>query len=460
MADDRPRKHPVDEVLPIPKLAMYGFQHVLAFYAGAVVVPILLAGALGLSPEQLVYLINADLFTCGIATIVQSLGFWKIGIRLPIVQGVTFTAVAPMIAIGQGANGGTAALLAIYGATITAGLVMFLLAPYLGRVLRLFPPVVTGTVLTIMGLVLLPNAITDAAGGAAAKGVPGEFGSWKHLAYAGGTLLFILALYRLRRPFLSSIAVLLGLVGGTLVSFALGDTDFDQVGKSDWLGVTTPFHFGTPTFHIGAILAMLLVMMVTVVETVGDSKAVGEIVGKDVSDDDITRALRADGASTFLGGTLNAFPYTCFAQNVGLVRLTGVRSRFVVVAAGVIMMVLGLFPKAAAYVAAIPSDVLGGAAIAMFGMVAVVGIQTLAKADLRQERNALVVAISIGMALVPTTLPAFGDNMPRDLAALLDSGITLGSLTAILLNLVFNVFTRTPPSGPGEIPAAEPSKAA
>jgi xanthine permease len=445
-------KHPVDEVLPIPRLALYGFQHVLAFYAGAVVVPILVAGALGLSGEQLVYLINADLFTCGIATIIQSLGFWKFGIRLPIVQGVTFTAVAPMIAIGQGAENGTAALLAIYGATITAGLVMMLVAPFLGRVLRLFPPVVTGTVLTIIGLTLLPNAINDAAGGAGAK----DHGSWKHLAYAGGTLLFILALHRLRRPFLSSIAVLLGLVGGTVVSWLLGDTAFDEVGGADWLGVTTPFHFGTPAFQIGPIIAMLLVMMVTVVETVGDSKATGEIVGKDVTRDDITRALRADGLSTFLGGTLNAFPYTCFAQNVGLVRLTGVRSRFVVVAAGVIMMVLGLFPKVAAYVAAIPSDVLGGAAIAMFGMVAVVGMQTLAKADLRQERNALVVAVSIAMAMVPAAIPTFGDNMPRDVAAILDSGITLGGLTAIILNLVFNVFTRTPPSDAGEPPAITP----
>ncbi|MFC6887307.1 MULTISPECIES: nucleobase:cation symporter-2 family protein [Actinomadura] len=437
----RPSRHPVDEVLPVPKLALYGFQHVLAFYAGAVVVPILVAGAIGLTTEQLVYLINADLFTCGIASIIQSLGFWRIGVRLPIVQGVTFTAVAPMIAIGQGAESGTAALLAIYGATITAGVVTFVAAPFLGRLLPLFPPLVTGTVLTIMGLILLPNALSDAAGGAAAKAAK-DFGSWKHLMYAGGTLLFILVLYRLRRPFLSSVAVLLGLVGGTALSYALGDTDFDQVGKSDWVGVTTPFHYGAPTFHIGAIIAMLLVMMVTVVETVGDSKATGEIVGKDVDGEDITRALRADGLSTFLGGSLNAFPYTCFAQNVGLVRLTGVRSRFVVVAAGAFMMVLGLFPKAGAYVASIPSDVLGGAAVAMFGMVAVVGIQTLAKVDLRDERNALVVAVSIALAMLPNAVPAFGDNMPRDVAAILNSGITLGAISAILLNLTFNTFTR------------------
>ncbi|WP_157408020.1 nucleobase:cation symporter-2 family protein [Actinomadura atramentaria] len=453
-----PAVHPVDEVLPAPKLALYGFQHVLAFYAGAVVVPILVASAIGLSPEQLVYLINADLFTCGIASIIQAWGFWRIGVRLPIVQGVTFTAVAPMIAIGQGAENGTAALLAIYGGVITAGIVTFLAAPFLGRLVRFFPPVVTGTVLTVMGLMLLPNAITDAAGGAAAKAAGHDFGSWRHLAYAGGTLLFILVLYRLRRPFVSSIAILLGLVAGTVVSYALGDTDFDQVGKSDWIGVTTPFHYGAPTFHIGAIVAMLLVMMVTVVETVGDAKATGEIVGKSVGDDDIARALRADGLSTFLGGAFNAFPYTCFAQNVGLVRLTGVRSRFVVVAAGFIMIVLGLFPKVAAYVASIPPDVLGGAAVAMFGMVAVVGIQTLSKADLRDERNALVVAMSIGIAFLPGTVPAFGENMPRDVSAILNSGILLGSLAAVLLNLVFNVLTRKPPIDPADadVPPLEP----
>ncbi|GAA1589228.1 hypothetical protein GCM10009678_84460 [Actinomadura kijaniata] len=451
----RPDVHPVDEVLPVPKLALYGFQHVLAFYAGAVIVPLLVASGIGLSPEQLVYLINADLFTCGIATIIQALGFWRIGVRLPIVQGVTFTAVAPMIAIGQGAATPTAALLAIYGATMTAGLLTFLAAPFLGRILRIFPPVVTGTVLMMMGLLLLPTALTDAAGGAAVKGTP-EFGDPKHLAYAGGTLLFILALYRLRRPFLSSIAVLLGLVGGTLVSWLLGDTTFDQVGKADWLGVTTPFHYGAPTFHLGAIVAMVLVMMVTVVETIGDAKATGEIVGREVGRDGITRALRADGVSTFLGGALNSFPYTCFAQNVGLVRLTGVRSRFVVVAAGAIMILLGLFPKAAAYVAGIPSDVLGGAAVAMFGMVAVVGIQTLAKADLRDERNALIVAISAGAGFLPTVVPQFAQNLPKDLAAVLGGGITVAALTAIVLNLVFNVLTRDRPADAGETPATEP----
>src|ERR687890_71605 len=162
----RPSKHPVDEILPVPKLAVYGFQHVLAFYAGAVIVPILLANSIGLTTEQLIHLINADLFTCGIASIIQSVGFWKVGVRLPLLQGVTFTAVSPMIAIGLAAGGGTDGLLVIYGAVIVAGLATFLIAPYFSRLIRFFPPVVTGSVITIIGLALLPVAAGDAVGGA------------------------------------------------------------------------------------------------------------------------------------------------------------------------------------------------------------------------------------------------------------------------------------------------------
>ena len=154
----RPPRHPVDEILPVPKLAVYGFQHVLAFYAGAVIVPILLASAIGLTTEQLIHLINADLFTCGIASIIQSVGFWKVGVRLPLLQGVTFTAVSPMIAIGLATGGGTEGLLVIYGAVIVAGLFTFLIAPYFAKLIRFFPPVVTGTVITIIGIALLPVA--------------------------------------------------------------------------------------------------------------------------------------------------------------------------------------------------------------------------------------------------------------------------------------------------------------
>src|SRR6185503_7127747 len=229
-------KHPVDQVLPIPNLAVYGIQHVLAFYAGAVVVPILLAGAIGLSTEQLIHLINADLFTCGIASIIQSVGFWKIGVRLPLLQGVTFTAVSPMIAIGIAAGGGTDGLVVIYGSVIVAGVFTLLIAPYFSKLIRFFPPVVTGSVITIIGLALLPVAAADAAGGA---GPTLEPTSGKNMAYAMGTLALIVLIQRVFKGFMATVAVLVGLVVGTVVAFILGDAHFDAVVTSSWFGVTT-----------------------------------------------------------------------------------------------------------------------------------------------------------------------------------------------------------------------------
>jgi len=428
--------HPVDAVLPPGRLTVYGFQHVLAFYAGAVIVPILIAGAIGLSEQQLAYLINADLFTCGIASIIQSVGFWKIGVRLPLIQGITFTAVAPAIAIGQANGGGVDGLLAIYGAVIVAGIFTFLIAPYFSRLLRLFPPVVTGTVITVIGFTLVPVAALDAGGG---NPEAADFGSLQNLAFAGGTLLFILLIYRFFRGFLSTIAVLLGLVVGSVVAAAFGVVDFSGVGQAGWIGVTTPFYFGLPTFGVAAIVSMIVVMLITAVETTGDVFATGEIVEKPIRREDIARAIRADGLATTIGGLLNSFPYTCFAENVGLVRLTRIRSRWVVAVAGLIMIIFGLLPKMGAIVAAVPRPVLGGAALVLFATVGVIGIQTLSRVDFHDERNVIIVAVSVALALIPVAFPTFYQNVPDELQIIVGSGITMGSLSAILLNLIFNV---------------------
>src|ERR671910_1962673 len=295
--------HPVDEVLPVPRLAVYGFQHVLAFYAGAVIVPILLASAIDLTPEQLAYLINADLFTCGIASIIQSIGFWKIGVRLPLLQGVTFAAVSPMISIGLAEGGGVPGLRAIYGSVIIAGIFAFLVAPFFARLIRFFPPVVTGTVITVIGVVLLSVSAADAAGGVGSQFTdPPTFGALRNLALAGFTLLVILLIYRFFRGFLSTIAVLIGLIVGTAAGALFNFTDFSRVADADLFGVTTPFHFGTPTFKLAAVVSMIIVMIITAVETTGDVFATGEIVKKEVGGDDVARAIRADGLATTIGG--------------------------------------------------------------------------------------------------------------------------------------------------------------
>ena len=321
---------------------------------------------------------------------------------------------------------------------IIAGIFTFLIAPYYSRLLHLFPPVVTGTVITIIGVTLVPVAIQNAGGGVPTAP---DFASLKNLAFAAGTLLLILIIYRFFRGFLSTIAVLLGLVIGTSVAAAFGLVDFSGVGKAGLVGITTPFHFGLPTFALAAIISMVIVMLITAVETTGDVFATGEIVEKTIHQEDIARALRADGISTLLGGILNSFPYTCFAENIGLVRLTRVKSRFVVATAGVIMILLGLFPKVAALVAAIPPPVLGGAATVLFATVAVVGIQTLSRVNFHDEHNVVIVAVSIGLAMIPVAFPDFYKNFPSGWQIIVGNSITMGSLAAILLNLFFNVLT-------------------
>jgi len=435
--------HPVDQVPPFGKLTILGIQHVLAFYAGAVVVPLVIASGLGLDNHTLVHLINADLLTCGIATIIQSAGIGRfIGVKLPLIQGVTFTAVSPLIAIGAAATPPGAdpktGLATMYGSIIAVGLLVFLAAPFFAKLLRFFPPVVTGTLLTVMGTTLLSVSADDILRWT--DDAPADTKAaltFESLAYAIGTIVIIVLIQRLFKGFMGTLSVLLGLVIMTGVAFAMGKTNFAGVGNASWVAVTHPFFFGLPQFSVTAIIAMIIVMAVTAVETTGDVFATGEVVGKRIAPRDIANALRADGLSTLLGGVLNSFPYTCFAQNVGLVRLTRVKSRWVVTAAGVFMIILGLLPKAAAIVASIPQPVIGGASLAMFANVAVVGIQTLAKVDLRDNRNAVIVSTSIGMALLVTLKPGIVTVMPAWLQIIFGSGVTIGSLTAIILNLLF-----------------------
>ena len=429
------RVHPVDEVLPLPKLALYGFQHVVAFYAGAVLVPIIIAGAIDLPPEQLVKLITADLFTCGIASIIQAVGVWKIGVRLPLLQGVTFAGVSPIIAIGLANGGGAPSLLYVYGAVIVAGIFTFLIAPIFIKLLKYFPPVVTGTLITIIGLCLVPVGAMDAVTNPGTRETDPTNIRW--FLYALGTIAIIVAIQRLFRGFLATIAVLLGLVIGCAVAYALGDMNFDRVGEAAAFGFTPPFLFGLPKFDFVACLTMIIVLLITAVESTGSTIATGEIVGKRVKASDIGNVLRADGVATTIGGIFNSFPYTAFSENVGLVRLTGVKSRWVVAAAGVIMIILGFLPKVAAIVASIPNPVLGGAALTLFATVAVVGIQTLGKVDFTDHRNLIIVTTSLALALWVTAYPDIAKAMPTGLNLIFGSGISIGAVAAIVLNIVF-----------------------
>ncbi|MFD6026608.1 nucleobase:cation symporter-2 family protein [Streptomyces griseoluteus] len=422
--------HPVDEIPPARQLAAFGLQHVLAMYAGAVAVPLIVGGAMRLSAADLAYLITADLLVCGVATLIQCVGFWRFGVRLPIMQGCTFAAVSPMVLIGTTGGG----LPAIYGSVIVAGLAIMLLAPVFGRLLRFFPPLVTGTVILIIGVSLLPVAGNWAAGGAGAK----DFGAPRNLALAAFVLLVVLAVQRFAPPFLARVAVLTGIVVGLAVAVPFGFTDFGGVADADWVGISTPFHFGAPEFRVSAIVSMLVVALVTMTETTGDLIAVGELTGREVEPRSLADGLRADGLSTVLGGVFNTFPYTAYAQNVGLVGMTRVRSRWVVAAAGALLVVLGLLPKLGAVVAAIPAPVLGGAGLVMFGTVAASGLRTLARVDFRDNHNLTVVAVSVAVGMLPVGMPTVYAKFPDWFQTVMNSGISAGCLTAIVLNLLFN----------------------
>ncbi|WP_337180894.1 nucleobase:cation symporter-2 family protein [Shinella sp.] len=468
--------HPVDERLPAGRLATLGIQHVLVMYGGAVAVPLIVGRALQLSPQDVAFLISADLFVCGLVTIIQSLGVSRhVGIRMPVMMGVTFASVGPMVSMATMTPGAEGARM-IFGAIIGAGLVAFLLAPIMGRLLRFFPPVVTGTIILVIGVSLMRVGINwtfgNPFGPTAPKVIDPAHAEWlaqmKTLAGTGGpavpdgltlaptvsnpfyaepahialsalVLISILAIARFGRGLISNIAVLSGVIIGCIAAAVLGMMHFDRVAEAGWFAVVTPLRFGMPIFDPVLIATMTLVMIVVMIESTGMFLALGEITGKTISQQNLTAGLRVDGIGTMIGGFFNTFPYTSFSQNVGLVGVTGVKSRYVCVAAGIIMIVLGLIPKMGALVEAVPTFVLGGAGLVMFGMVAATGVRILATVDFKTSRNNLfVVAVSVGFGLIPLLAPNYLMWMPHAIHPIIESGIVLASIAAVILNAFFN----------------------
>ncbi|HEX7390738.1 MAG TPA: nucleobase:cation symporter-2 family protein [Acidiphilium sp.] len=422
----------VNSWLPPGRLFILGLQHVLVMYAGAVVVPLVVASAGHLNTVQTGYLISADMFCCGIGTLLQAVGLGPFGIRMPVIMAVTFTAVTPMILM---VNDPSLGLPGIYGATIAAGFIAMGIAPFASKLLRFFPPLVQGIVITAIGANLIPVGIDWAAGG---FGNP-HYGAPVYLIVSFSVLLFIMVLAKYGRGLIANIAVLLGLIFGFIVAIFLGDVHMSGIGAVSWFGLVTPFHFGLPTFHIPAILTMVVVMLVTFIESSGMFMALGILVDHPVENNDIRRGLLVDCLATVVGGTFNSFPHTSFSQNIGLVGITGVRSRWVCAASGIILVALGLIPKMSFVVASIPQFVLGGAGIVMFGMVMATGIRMLAHVDYeKQQHNAYIVAISLGIALIPVVASHFFQAIPESLQPFVKSGIFLAAMAGVLSNLWFN----------------------
>ncbi|MEL4504590.1 nucleobase:cation symporter-2 family protein [Luteococcus sp. H138] len=416
---------PEDERLPVATAFLYGFQHVLSMYGAVIAIPLIIATAAKLPADQTGMLVASALFVSGLATLLQSLGLPGLGSQLPLVNGTTFAAVSTMLAILASGGG----MPVIYGSVIVAGVIGFLLAPLFSRIQRFFPPVVTGTIITAMGVSLLPVAagwITNQAPTA----------SVTNLLLAGLTLLVVLACTRVRS--LARIGILVGIVAGTIVAALFGQADFSQVTRGAVFALPRPFAFGTPRFEVGAIVSMTIVIIVTLMEIMADLFAVAKVVGTDVDQKRIASGLRADMLATVVAPVFNSFPPTAFAQNVGLVAVTKVKSRYTVAAGAVLLLVLGMFPLLGRVVACVPSAVLGGAGIVLFGSVAAAGIQTLQQADFERGNNIFVVAASLALVMFPIAIPGFYAALPTWASMILGSGISAAALSAVVLNLLLN----------------------
>ena len=420
----------IDQAEPLPRLLLFGLQHVLVMYAGTVAVPLIVGSALHLSPKQVIALISADLFTSGLATLLQTLGWWKFGARLPLIQGCSFICVAPMILIG-----GTYGIPALYGAVISCGVFTMLAGPWFSRMLRFFPPVVIGSVITVIGLSLLPVAGAWLGGGDASSA---DFGSFGQLSLGFATIALIVAIQRFGRGMVAQLSVLLGLLGGTALAVLTGQHTFTQVAGTPWFAMARPLLFGPPRFVLLPAVVMSLSMLVVMTETTGNCLAVGEITGRPIGRETLTAAFRADGLATVLGGLFNSFPYNVYSQNTGLLALSKIKSRFAVAAGGGLLVLLGFLPKLAAVIAGIPRPVLGGASVVMFGMTTMAGIEELTRVRYQGTSNAIIVAIAVSEGVLPIASPQLFAHTPSAARLFLNSGIFLTAITAVLLNLLFS----------------------
>ncbi|MCW4456688.1 nucleobase:cation symporter-2 family protein [Microbacterium sp. MPKO10] len=442
---------PEDQKLKAWPTLAYGIQHVLTMYGGIIAPPLVVGQAAGLSTAEVGLLITCCLFIGGLATLLQTLGVPFFGSQLPLVQGVSFSGVATMTAILDGGGG----LPRVFGAVIASSVIGLLVAPFFAMIVKFFPPVVTGVVITAIGLSLLPVAGGWAMG---ADAEAPDYGSVANIGMAALSLALIVVLSKFGTPAISRLSILLSLVLSTIIAALLGMADFSAVLDGPIFAVPTPFAFGLPTFDIAAIISMLIVILVTFTETTADILAVGEVVKTKVTQKRIAAGLRADMISSAVSPIFNSFTQSAFAQNVGLVAITKVSSRFVVATGGVVLVVLGVLPVLGRVVAAIPTPVLGGVGIALFGTVAASGINTLSKVDYRNNLNLIIVGLALSFGMLPLVQPTIYAQFPSWFQVIFQSGISSATVMALLLNIVFNHIGRRSTSE-GSVFASAPARA-
>ncbi|OMO28988.1 nucleobase:cation symporter-2 family protein [Vibrio lentus] len=405
---------------------LLALQHMLASIGGIVAVPLIVGASIGLPNTEIVSLINAALLASGIVTVAQCLGFGPIGIRLPVVMGSSFAFLGVAISIGN--EGGVAAIM---GSALIGSFVVIGASFYMDKVRKLFPTVVSGVVVTLIGLTILPVAMNWVGDSPANTE---QFATLPKLFLALISLGIVVGVSVYCKGAVAASAIVIGLAGGYIVALSLGMVDLEQISSAAWVGGPEPFKYGF-TFSASAIISMSLVYIVVIAEATGDFMALGNNCQTQVSGKDLKRGLLGDGLGSTLSSILTAMPLASFSQNVGIVGITGVASRYVVAATGGLLILGGLFPKLAAIAVTIPKPVLGGVGFVMFGMIAYAGIRMLIKAA-DTKRNALVICVGLASGLAVTFEPRLLQHLPHDLANFLHSGITTGTIMTVLLNLV------------------------
>ncbi|MBB3173922.1 NCS2 family nucleobase:cation symporter-2 [Endobacter medicaginis] len=426
IADTAPRTDvPPRAAILIPQ----AIQHALVMYAGVVTVPLLIGRGLGLTPEQIVQLVDVSLLTSGIATLIQSLGLGNVGARLPLVQGTSFGCAMPLLQIAKVTDIPT-----MFGAALGAGLVAWLLAPLLGRMMRLLPEVANGCVIVAIGLMLVPIAGNWLGGGAQLDAA--HFAAPGAIALGLATAVITMLLYVGARRSFASVAILAGMIIGCVLAILTGQQDIRHVVQAPLFDLPPLLPFGRPQFHLVPILIMSFAMSVLLSETMGNCVAVARLMDVPLTETLLARAFRADGLATALGVMFGGFPYNAFTQNTALVAMSSVRSRFIVAGAGAVLVVLGFCPRLGAWVATIPACVLGGAALVMFGTIMVAGLREIAHHDLSSRRNATLTAAGLIAAALPTACPRLFANLAPQARIFLDNGLVLCALVLITLHLI------------------------
>ena len=422
-----------DKKLPLNKSIPLGIQHVLAMFAGNITVPIIVAGVFGQTPEQKIFLIQMALFVAGVATIIQTVGYKEIGARLPIVQGTSFAFIPIMLPFKAAGLG------AVFTAAFIGGIFQIFIGKVLKPIRHLFPPLVTGIVVLMIGFSLLKVGFMYAGGGGwLMNNKPEIFANANHLTVAAS--VFIVAIFfNLRGKGMASAAsILIGIVAGFIVAAALGMVNYGKIASAAWFAFPMPLQYGID-FVPGAIILMLFMSVVTTIETIGDISATTMGGAKrEATDKEISGGIMADGVGTAFGAIFNAMPNTSYSQNAGLVAFTGVVSRHVGTIAGIVLVLMGLFPKLGGIIAAMPESVIGGAAIIMFGMIVAAGIKLISRAEMDQ-RNLLILALSLSFGIGMSLLPDFVKNIPDlgiSLKLLLTTGLRPAGLLAFVLNAI------------------------